>query len=96
MPAELSADQADRADLLAPAGRANDDLDIAPEPKENSNEPIRREAAQLTVEQQRNLRARLTRFIGDLHLRHITLVDDALNLREQLFLPDEGIANPRL
>ena len=68
MPAELAADQTDRADLLVPARGTNDDLDIAPEPKQDSDEPIGREPAQLAIEQQRNLRARLTRLVGDFHL----------------------------
>lgn len=92
----LAANQADRADLLAPARGANDDLDIAAEPKQNSDEPVSRESAQLSIEQQGNLRARLTCLVGDFHLRHVALLDDALNLREQLLLPDKGVTNPRL
>ena len=96
MPADLAADQADPADFLSAPRGTNDDLDIAPEPEQDSDEPVGREPAQLAIEQQRNLGARLTRLVGDFHLRHVALLDDALNFREQLFLPDEGVANPRL
>ena len=96
IPAKLAADQTDRADLLVSARGTNDDLDVAAEPKENSDEPVGRESAQLPIEQQGNLRARFTRLVGDLHLRHVALVDDALNLREQILLPDKGVTNPGL
>ena len=93
---ELATNQTDRADLLPPARGTNDDLDIAAEPKEDSDEPVSRESAQLPIEQQGNLRARLPGLVGDFHLRHVALLDDALNLREQLLFPDKGVTNPRL
>src|SRR5204862_1182739 len=92
----LATRQAYGADLLVAARLADDDLDVAPQPQQDANEPIGREAAQLPIEQQRNLRASLTRLVRDLHLRHVPLVDDALNLGEQVFLPDERSTNPRL
>jgi len=96
MPPELAADQSDRADLLAAAIGTNDDLDIAAEPKQDSDEPVGRESAQLPIEQQGNLRARFTCLVGNLHLRHVALVDDTLYLREQILLPDKGVTNPWL
>jgi len=83
MPPELAADQSDRADLLAAAIGTNDDLDIAAEPKQDSDEPVGRESAQLPIEQQGNLRARFTCLVGNLHLRQalqVGLDDEAQSL----------------
>lgn len=92
----LATHQTNGAYLLAAARGADSNLDVAPQPQENSHQTIRRETTQLPVEEQRNLRPRFSRFVGDLHLRHVALVDDALNLGEQIFLADEGVPNPRL
>ena len=42
------------------------------------------------------MRARFSSLVGYLDLRHVALVDYALDLRQQVFLANEWVPNPRL
>ena len=92
----LATSETNRADLPVAFRWADHDLDITTQPQQNADEPVGREAAQFAVEQKGNLRPGFSCLVGDLNLRHVALVDDALNLRQQIFLLDEWVTNPRL
>ena len=92
----LATSQTNRADLAVAFRWADHDLDITTQPQQNADEPVGRKAAQFAVEQKGNLRPCFSCLVGDLDLRHVALVDDALNLRQQIFLLDEWVTNPRL
>src|SRR5436305_11240903 len=92
----LASNQSHAADFLVAARLPNDDLDVATKTKQDAHETIGRKAAKLAIQQQRDLRARFACFVSDGYLRHVALVDNALNLREQFFLLDKWITNSRL